>query len=92
MPDVRITALALYPVKSCRALDVAQARVASTGLAVDGARDREWMLVDARGAFVTQREAPRMALIGIAVEDGHLRLHVPGSAPIAPVAGSDVRL
>ena len=34
------------------------------------ADDRHWMLVRPNGRFVTQRELPRMALIGTAVDGG----------------------
>jgi hypothetical protein len=81
--EVAVVSLHLYPVKSCRAVDVDRATVAATGLAVDGARDREWMVVDAQGRFVTQREQPRMALVEPLVDDGTLSLRVPGFAPLA---------
>ena len=59
--DRTLTALNIYPVKSCRGIALAE-RAASprTGLA----DDRHWMLVRPNGRFVTQRELPRMALIG----------------------------
>lgn len=57
--DLTIASLHLHPVKSCASLAVAQAEVAATGLA----GDRLWMLVDADGLFVSQREHPRMACL-----------------------------
>ena len=57
------TALNIYPVKSCRGIALRSARVARHGLA----DDRHWMLVRPNGRFVTQRELPRMALIGTTV-------------------------
>ena len=42
------------------------------------AHDREWMLVNDEGQFLTQRALPRMALIETALADGTLRLSVPG--------------
>lgn len=56
---VRVSSLHLYPVKSCAGIDLAQARLSATGLA----GDRQWMLVDEQGGFVTQRTHPRMALL-----------------------------
>ena len=41
------------------------------------------MLVRPNGRFVTQRELPRLALIGTAVEAGGLTLTAPGMAPLA---------
>lgn len=69
-----IAALFVYPVKSCRGVAVDQAFVTERGLQ----RDREWLIVDADGRFVTQREVPRLALILAAVTDTALRLDAPG--------------
>jgi len=54
MPTV--TDLRVHPVKSLAALPVPQARVEPWGLA----HDRRWMLVDARGEMVSQRQDPRL--------------------------------
>jgi hypothetical protein len=70
----RIAALNIYPVKSCRGMPLAAAEVMRTGL-LD---DRHWMLVRPNGRFVTQRELPRMALIGTSVGAGGLTLSAPG--------------
>ncbi|HEX4882534.1 MAG TPA: MOSC N-terminal beta barrel domain-containing protein, partial [Casimicrobiaceae bacterium] len=83
MPSVTVAALAVHPVKSCGAVPVTEATVATTGLAHAGVRDREWMVVDALGRFVTQREVPRMALVAPVLDDGKLALRVPGFAPVA---------
>jgi uncharacterized protein YcbX len=66
---VRIRELGFYPIKGCRGLNLRSALVAPTGLALeaDGAMevgDREWVIVDEDGEFLSQREYPRMALIG----------------------------
>ena len=67
----------IYPVKGCRGLSPATAVVAATGLVAYGVGDREWMIVDGDGKFVTQREHPRLALVETAIDDGKLRLTVP---------------
>ena len=54
-----IAALWVFPIKSCAGISVQQAVLTPTGLA----HDRAWMVVDADGEMVTQREFPRMALI-----------------------------
>jgi hypothetical protein len=79
-----VTALNVHPVKSCRAVAAACADVTPGGLAVSGVRDREWMIVDADGRFVTQRELPRLALIGVYVADGTTTLTVPGHGTVTP--------
>jgi uncharacterized protein YcbX len=55
-----------------------------TGLAVDGVRDREWMIVDGGGRFVTQREIPRLALVESRTQSGAVTLHIPGRDPVTP--------
>ena len=69
-----ITALNVYPVKSCRGIPLQQGTLTATGFS----DDRHWMLVRPNGRFVTQRELPRMALIGTAVDEAGLTLTAPG--------------
>ena len=45
--------------------------------------DREWMVVSLDGRFLTQREAPRLALVGTALHDDHLELTAPGLPQLA---------
>lgn len=54
-----IAQLWIYPIKSCGGIRVPQALLTPTGLA----HDREWMVVDLEGEFLSQRELPHMALI-----------------------------
>ena len=56
---LRLTALHLYFVKSCRGLAVTSAEVDARGLV----GDRRFMVIDADGRFLTQRAHPRLALI-----------------------------
>jgi uncharacterized protein YcbX len=65
-----IAALQVYPVKSCAGIGLEVAHLAPTGLA----HDREWMVVDPAGHFLTQRESPRMALLRTALDAGGLTL------------------
>ena len=53
---MRIESLHIYPVKSCRGLSVSALELDSRG----PVGDRRWMVVDAAGHFVTQREEPRL--------------------------------
>ena len=54
-----ISQLFIYPVKSCAGIEVSQSVLGATGLR----GDREWMIVDQHGLFLTQREVPHMAWI-----------------------------
>ena len=82
MSDVRIESLHVYPVKGCRGIALETARVATTGLVAFGAGDREWMIVDPAGRFVTQRECPQLALVETQVGDGFLTLSAADVAPL----------
>lgn len=86
---VVVTALHVYPVKSCRGIALDVARIADTGIA----NDRRWLIVDPNGRFVTQRETPRLALVGTRLERDSLALELPGAAPLAvpPLADGDAR-
>jgi len=59
MADLTLSALTIYPVKSCAGIPLQRARLDRFGL--EG--DRRWMLVDAAGRFITQREHAGLALI-----------------------------
>ena len=74
-----VTAIHIYPVKSCRGIALAAANLTTTGLR----DDRHWMLVRPNGRFVTQRELPRMALIATAVGEAGLTLSAPAMAPFS---------
>ncbi len=71
---LRIASLHIYPVKSCAGITLDQALLADTGLD----RDRQWMVIDAQGLFVSQRETPRMALIQVSLKNGEAVLRAPG--------------
>lgn len=60
MSQYTVSELHYYPIKSCRGIAVDSALVTRRGLEFD----RSLMLVDETGTFLTQRELPRMALIG----------------------------
>jgi uncharacterized protein YcbX len=73
-----ITALNIYPVKSCGGIPLSRARLTETGLE----HDRQWLIVQPNGRFVTQRELPRLALIRPALSATTLTLHAPESEPL----------
>lgn len=72
--DLRLAALMVHPVKSCGGVVVDEALLIDTGLEFD----REWMVVDTHGRFVTQRELPRMALVQPQIKSTELVLRAPG--------------
>jgi len=78
-----LTGLTIYPLKSCAGVPVQEAVLGDAGLSHGGVADREWMLVDGAGQFLTQREHPRMALIQPVLMEAALMLSAPGQLPFA---------
>ena len=73
----RVQDLTVYPLKSGRGIHRQEVAVDSRGLRFD----RHWLLVDARGRFITQRTQPRLALLPAVPVDGGLELGPVGSLP-----------
>ncbi|MET0544323.1 MAG: MOSC N-terminal beta barrel domain-containing protein [Variovorax sp.] len=74
--DLRATIarLFVYPVKSCAGVELPEVLLTETGLEFD----RAWMVVDADGEFVSQRELPRMVLIQPQMKQMEMVLRAPG--------------
>lgn len=73
-----ITELNLYPIKSCAGIALREATLTSAGLMSEHIYDREWMVVDANGEFMTQRQYPKMAQIVPRIKADTLELRAPG--------------
>jgi uncharacterized protein len=71
---LRISQLFIHPIKSCAGIAVGDAPLIDTGFEYD----REWMVVDGQGVFLTQRQQPRMALIRPTLRASDLVLRAPG--------------
>ena len=78
---MRIASLHVYPVKGARGIALQHAEVLTAGLKYD----RRFMVVDATGAFITQREHPRMALVDVALEGDRMVLGVAGKTAYVPL-------
>lgn len=70
---MRVQSLHLYPVKSLKGLDVTELSIRDDG--PEG--DREFVITDLDGKFLTQRQIPAMALIEAHKEGGDLLLKSP---------------
>lgn len=75
---ITLSAIYIYPVKSCRGIGLTAAQLDDWGLQYD----RNWMVVDAAGRFLSQRELPQMARIETAISAEALHLSVAGAAPL----------
>jgi uncharacterized protein len=89
MADIAtISALFVYPLKSARALACPRVRLSTTGFEWD----RQWMLINAQGTFLSQRTHPQLACIVPELAAGELQLHAPGLPALRlPSRSSGVR-
>jgi uncharacterized protein YcbX len=71
---VHVSELYLYPIKSLRGIPLERAQLDERGLQ----HDRRWMLVDANGVFISQREAHQLALVDVALSAHVLAISAPG--------------
>lgn len=71
---MRLSSIAIHPLKSCAPLRLAQAAVEARGLA----HDRRWMAVDPTGRFITGRQVPALVRIEATPTDDGLSLSAPG--------------
>lgn len=71
---VSIAGLYVHPVKSCARIELEQALLCETGLEWD----RQWMVVDEHGVFLSQRVEPRLALVRPTLRTSDLMLRAPG--------------
>jgi uncharacterized protein YcbX len=81
----RVSRLFVYPIKSCRGIEVERVELGPRGFAAD----RRFMLVDANGHFLSQRRHPQMALIATAFTADGFSVSTPGQAPLALPAALD---
>lgn len=75
---VKVSALHIYPVKGLRGIELSEAQCTDRGLR----HDRRWMVVDAAGDFLSQREHPRMATVWTDIADGVLSLAAPDAGSV----------
>lgn len=74
MPSSYLSQITIYPIKSLAGISVNQWPVTSRGLKYD----RQWMLVDQHGQFLSQRQLPKMSLIKTRLTKHHLILSAQG--------------
>ncbi len=74
MDPITVTGLNVYPIKSCAGVALKEARVTSTGLALD----RDFMVVDDDDDFLSQRKVPELALVVPTIGERSIALSAPG--------------
>ncbi len=89
MSDFELSEIVIYPVKSCAGVSLPSVSLDRFG----PSGDRRWLVVDARGDFLTQRRLPAMALLRARQDGAGLRLQCGDSGIDVPVpaAGSGRR-
>ena len=84
-----MSGLRVYPIKSCGGVAVGEWDVDERGLR----HDRRWMLVDETGRFMSQRQLPRMAQVGVCFVPAGLAVSAPGMPSLeVPFRPPDGRL
>ena len=78
MSEIRVEAIHIHPVKSCRRIEVDEAAIVTTGLA----HDRQWQIVDTEGGCVTQRNHPSLATIETALAGDDVILSASGRGSV----------
>jgi uncharacterized protein len=71
---IAVTGLTTYPFKSCAGLDLREARITPRGLE----HDRDFMVVDDEGSFVSQRRVAELALVRPMLAETSFTLTAPG--------------
>ena len=69
----RLSAITIYPIKSCGPVSLASAVLERRGLR----HDRRFMIVDGDGRFVTQRDEPRLVEVRVSLDGDTLEVRTP---------------
>jgi uncharacterized protein YcbX len=79
MTEFKLTGIYIYPIKSAAGIALETAQVQARGFQYD----RQWMVVDEAGKFMTQRQFPRMALIRVRQSTEQLIIEAPAQEPLS---------
>jgi len=78
MGAILVSGLFTYPIKSCAGIPLQRAALTAKGFELD----RQFMLVDEDGDFLSQRKVPELALVLPALTQGALTVRAPGMETI----------
>ena len=79
MAKINLSALAIYPLKSAKAINLTHSQVSEMGLE----HDRRFIISDMQGHFITGRTQPKISTIKIEVSAQGIMLSAPHMPPIA---------
>ena len=80
-----LAGLFFYPLKSARAIPAERVRVVATGFEWD----RQWMIINERGTFLSQRTHPQLARLVPEIGPDALTIRAPGLPPLSLPLKSD---
>lgn len=83
MSEITVSNLTVYPVKSLRGIEVESFKLTKTGPEFD----RQWMVVNQQGHFLTQRRLAKMCLINTRIDDNTLIIGQQGLGEVAVPRG-----
>ena len=89
-PGIILSQIWVYPIKSAAGVSCSSAKTALRGLE----HDRRWMVVDAGGMLVTQRERPELSQVTPSLVGDALHVEAEGmlglTLPLHPVGGQEL--
>ena len=74
----KVSKLYIYPVKSLTGISVPKAKVEKHGLSYDDFMDRQLMIIDKKGNFITGRQYPKLSLVEVILKPSGLILRASG--------------
>lgn len=78
-----LSALNIYPIKSCKGIALNSVTIGKKGPGLD----RRWVIVDANGRFMSQRQFHQLALVETQLEGNSLVIQIPNEKPCrCPIA------
>ncbi|XP_033733461.1 mitochondrial amidoxime reducing component 2-like [Pecten maximus] len=77
-----VSDLIYYPMKSCQGIPMESGTLRPLGLYKDGMADRNWMFTRPNGAFLCQRQCPKMVLIKVSSHGEMIHLDAPGMSTL----------
>ncbi|XP_069118861.1 mitochondrial amidoxime reducing component 2-like [Argopecten irradians] len=78
----KVSCLQLYPVKSCRGLDVQTAECTPIGLSQYGVTDRHWIISCKKNEWMNGNREPKLLLVSVKLHDDTVEMTAPGMEPL----------
>ncbi|XP_069116372.1 mitochondrial amidoxime-reducing component 1-like [Argopecten irradians] len=78
----KVSCLQLYPVKSCRGLDVQTAECTPIGLRQYGITDRHWVISCKNNKWLTGNKEPKLLLVSVKLHEDTVEMTAFGMAPL----------